>query len=305
MPWGTPNLESARFFYNAGIELNNGMELYSFGNYSDSKGDGSFFYRYPANGTIEMLRNADGSRYIPLEKFPGGFTPRFEGEVEDIGAAVGLRGATDGGFSYDVSVRHGSNEIDYRLFNTINPSYGVDSPTDFRPGSLTNTETQFQIDLVNELDIGTASPLVFAYGVSYLDEEYDVGQSGDLASYDAGPHALSDPFGFCTNEADFSARTPTTVAGGGAWTSSIGGLAAVAGDTIADLDCTNPDDPVYGVVGVGSNGFPGYSPAFSDKYTRDSYAVYGDISTDVNDRLFLQAAIRFEDYSDFGDELVR
>jgi hypothetical protein len=40
----------------------------------------------------------------------------------------------------------------------------------------------------------------------------------------------------------------------------------------------NRDDPVYQVVGVGSNGFPGFSPDFSEKYERDSYAVYGDIA---------------------------
>lgn len=304
MPWGQPNNEAARVFANAGIELNNGSEIYGWANYSASKGDGSFFYRYPGNGTIEYLREADGSFYSPLEKFPGGFTPRFEGEVTDIGGVLGYRGATDGGFSYDVSARMGSNEIDYRLFNTVNPSYGTDSPTDFQPGTLTNDEMQFQIDLANEIDIGTASDLVIAYGFSFLDEEYDVGQSSDVASYGSGPHALQDPFGFCTTEADFALRTPTTVAGGGAFTQSIGGQTAVAGNTIAGLDCTDSSDPVYQVVGVGSNGFPGYSPEFSDKYTRDSFAVYGDISTDVNDALFLQAAIRYEDYSDFGDELV-
>jgi len=77
MPWGQPNNEAVRGFVNAGYELNNGVELYGWGNYSKSKGDGSFFYRYPGNGTIEFLREADGSLYSPLEKFPGGFTPRF------------------------------------------------------------------------------------------------------------------------------------------------------------------------------------------------------------------------------------
>jgi iron complex outermembrane receptor protein len=99
-------------------------------------------------------------------------------------------------------------------------------------------------------------------------------------------------------------RTATTAAGGGVFGSSIGGAAAVAGNTIANLDCTDASDPVYTVVGVGSNGFPGYSPAFSEEYNRDSWAVYGDISTDVNDQFFIQAAVRYEDYSDFGDELV-
>jgi iron complex outermembrane receptor protein len=303
-PWGQPNTESVRLFYNAGIELNNGMELYSFGNYSDSEGDGSFFYRYPFNGTIETLRKADGEFYNPLQIFAGGFTPRFEGSIEDTSIAGGVRGSSDNGFTYDASVRYGKSEIEYRLFNTINPSFGVDTPTDFRPGALSNEELQVQIDLSNEFDVGMDTPLVFAYGVSYLDEEYQVQESNDAASYEAGPHALADPFGFCTGEADFADRTATTVAGEGEWASSIGGVAAVAGDTIAGLDCTNPDDAVYKVVGVGSNGFPGYSPAFSEDFTRDSFAVYGDLSTDVTEQLFVQVAVRYEDYSDFGDELV-
>jgi len=303
-PWGIPNSESVRTFVNAGFDLANGVQLYGWGNYSSSKADGGFFYRYPGNGTIEILREADGSEYSPLEIFPGGFTPRFEGEIEDVGATAGVRGETDGGFTWDVSARFGSDEIDYRLFNTVNPSYGPDTPTDFQPGALTNEEVQFQVDLVNEIDAGMASDVVIAYGFSYMDEEYDVGQSTQLASYDPGPHSLQDPYGFCTDEADPLLRTPTAAAGTGDWTSSIGGVTSVAGTAVAGLDCTDTSDPVYTVVGVGSNGFPGYSPEFSEKYTRDSYAVYGDISADVNDNLFLQAAIRFEDYSDFGDETV-
>jgi iron complex outermembrane receptor protein len=131
-----------------------------------------------------------------------------------------------------------------------------------------------------------------------MDESYDVGQSADVASYAAGPHALSDPYGFCDN------GVPTAVAGGGEFTESLGGVAAVAGNTIADLNCADPSDPAFKIVGVGANGFPGYSPEFSDKYDRDSYAVYGDLSADVTEQLFLQAAVRYEDYSDFGNELV-
>jgi len=196
-------------------------------------------------------------------------------------------------------------KIDYRLFNTINPSYGRASPTDFKPGVLENEELQFQVDLINEFDGGLASPVVLAYGVSYMDETYHVNQSPDVASWDAGPHALSDPYGFCEPDPlNPGMMMPTTVAGGGAWTTSLSGQAAVAGNTIAGLDCNDSSDPVFTVVGVGSNGFPGYSPAFSDNYNRDSYAVYGDLSADVSDTLYLQGAVRYEDYSDFGDELV-
>lgn len=288
MPWGQPNREHQMFFVNAGYDLANGMELYAFGNYGAIKSDGSFFYRYPGNGTIEDLRNADGSIYNPLEKFPGGFTPRFEGEIEDVSIAGGLRGNVTDSTTFDVSARFGSNEIDYRLFNTINPSLGPASPTDFRPGTLTNEEIQLQLDLSTEFDMGLAGPLVFAYGASYFDEKYDVGQSSDPDSYAAGPHAVADPFGLCNDDG-----TPTAA-----------GLAVTNAPADEPLDCANPSDPVYQVVGVGSNGFPGYSPEFSEEYTRDSYAFYADLSADVTEQLLLQGAVRYEDYSDFGDELV-
>ncbi|MEM6605832.1 MAG: TonB-dependent receptor, partial [Pseudomonadota bacterium] len=288
MPWGVPNREHQMLFINAGYDLSNGMELYAFGNYGLVESDGSFFYRWPGNGTIEDLRQADGSIYNPLEIFPGGFTPRFEGEVEDVSIAGGLRGNVAENTTFDVSARYGSNEIDYRLFNTINPSLGPATPTDFRPGTLTNEEFQIQLDMVTEFDVGLASPLVFAYGASYLDETYDVGQSSQPESYLAGPHAVADPFGLCNADG-----TPTAA-----------GMAATNAPADEPLDCANPDDPVFTVVGVGSNGFPGYSPEFSEEYTRDSYAFYGDLSADVTDQLLLQGALRYEDYSDFGSEVV-
>ena len=70
------------------------------------------------------------------------------------------------------------------------------------------------------------------------------------------------------------------------------------------LDCSNSSDPVYKVVGVGSNGFPGYSPAFSEEYNRDSVGFYAELGVDLSEDLFVQAAIRYEDYSDFGAETV-
>jgi iron complex outermembrane receptor protein len=288
MPWGIPNREHQMFFVNAGYDLANGMELYAFANYGAVQSDGSFFYRYPGNGTIEDLREADGSIYSPLDKFAGGFTPRFEGEVEDYSLAGGLRGSVGDATTFDLSARFGSNEIDYRLFNTINPSLGSASPTDFRPGTLANEEFQVQLDFATEFDVGLSTPLVVAYGASYMDESYDVGQSSDVASYEAGPHAVSDPFGFCNDDG-----TPTAA-----------GLAISNAPADEPLNCANPNDPAFTVVGVGSNGFPGFSPEFSDDYTRDSYAFYVDLSADITDKLLLQGAIRFEDYSDFGNETV-
>lgn len=283
-PWGQPNSSAARIFFNAGYEISESMKLYGFGNYSESEADGSFYYRYPNNGTIENLRLADGSIYSPLSIFPGGFTPRFFGEVFDLSFTGGVEGQFANDMTYDISGRFGSSEIQYTLKNTLNPSMGPDSPTSFRPGDLVNEELQFSGDFGKEFDMGLYSDALFAFGVTYMEETYDV-VGGDVDSYTAGPYAVQDPWNLCDG------ATPT-----------LAGAAAIANGST--LNCANSSDPVYRVVGVGSNGFPGYSPEYSGTYERDMYGAYVDLSADVTSDLFLQGAMRYEDYSDFGSELV-
>ena len=277
-PWGQPDTSGTRIFFNAGYALTAEMELYAFGNYSESEGSGNFYYRYPGNGTIEDIRLEDGSIWSPTEFFPGGFTPRFSGDVTDYSFVGGIKGMS-GDLGYDISGRYGYNDISYTLANTINPSMGNESPTSFKPGDLTNEETQIQADFTYDFN-----EYILAFGASYLDESYEISEGG-VDSYFAGPYATSDPWGFCDGDA-----------------ASAAGLAVIG--TGSTLNCADSDDAVYTVVGVGSNGFPGYSPDYSGTYSRDSYAVYTDISGDITDELFAQAAIRYEDYSDFGSEVV-
>ena len=285
-PWGQPESEAFRSFVNAAYPVSDLGELYGFGNYSYSEADGSFFYRYPGNGTIEYLRTEDGGLYSPLEKFPAGFTPRFFGSVIDYSAAGGFRGELDGGFAYDFYARYGRNEIQYTLKNTINPSLGPASPTVFHPGDLVSDEFGIGGDFSFAFDPGVfATPLTIAFGGEFRDEGYEL-VAGDEASVIAGPFAQGDPFGFCDGAAGAGA-TPTAA-----------GLAVIANGS--NLDCDNPADPVYTAVGVGSNGFPGYGDEFTGDFSRESSGVYVDVSTDVTSQLFVQLAARYEDYEDFG-----
>jgi iron complex outermembrane receptor protein len=50
-----------------------------------------------------------------------------------------------------------------------------------------------------------------------------------------------------------------------------------------------------------TNGFPGFSPQISGDFTRENYAVYVDGEWDVTDSILLAAAVRYEDFDDFGD----
>lgn len=63
------------------------------------------------------------------------------------------------------------------------------------------------------------------------------------------------------------------------------------------------NDPDTGrIVGlaVGSSGFPGYRPESAGAFSRSNWATYLDLETDVVENLTLAAAIRYEDFSDFG-----
>jgi iron complex outermembrane receptor protein len=284
-PWGQPNTSATRLFFNSGYTISDSMKLYAFGNYSASEGDGSFFYRYPGNGTIQDLRLEDGSLYSPLQKFPGGFTPRFFGDITDLSLVAGIEGEFSGGMTYDFSGRFGSNKIEYTLKNTINPSMGPDSPIEFNPGDLINEELQLSADFTQYFDMGFASDVLFAFGLTYMEESYELVE-GDEASYFVGDFSSADPFGFCTDDG----------------MATDAGVAVIANGS--SLDCADSSDAVYQAVGVGSNGFPGYSPEYSGTYERDSMGIYVDASTDVTDEFFIQGALRYEDYSDFDAEIV-
>ena len=61
----------------------------------------------------------------------------------------------------------------------------------------------------------------------------------------------------------------------------------------------------FGAPGLaaGSQVFPGYQPANEVNESRSSVGVYVDLEADITDRLTGSAALRFEDYSDFGSTL--
>ena len=66
-------------------------------------------------------------------------------------------------------------------------------------------------------------------------------------------------------------------------------------------------DTDYGLAeqgfGVGSNGFPGFQPGDAGSHKSSSIAAYIDLESNVTDRLLLGAALRYEDYKEFGDTL--
>tara|TARA_R110002096_G_scaffold320929_15_gene515036 strand:- start:9104 stop:11548 length:2445 start_codon:yes stop_codon:yes gene_type:complete len=247
--WGLPNREWYRVVYNAGLEVAENTEAYIFGNYGNSNQDGSFFYRDPVNnGAFARSAFQDGPDaiypdYSLTDRYPGGFTPRFFGNVVDYSVNLGLKGEFDSGLTWDLSGATGAGKVDYTLKNSINPSMGADSPTEFKPGVLVNSEQQINLDFsypwqVNGLD----GPINVAFGSEIRRETYEI-RPGDEASWQVG--------------------------------------------RLTDL-------------GVGSNGFQGFSPAQASKNSRHNVAFYLDVEADLSEDFQVGVAGRFEDFSDFG-----
>ena len=270
--WGQPNVNGDwKIFANFGVDLNENVTAYAFGNVAQREVEGGFFFRNPTNrsgvfagplvdpvtgaldpvngvasvlvGDLSVNDTGDCPAGIPLtgtnglipdatilaqvaadancwsfvELFPGGFTPRFGGELEDQSIVVGLKGEFDigTGLFYDVSYRYGMNDIAFFINNTINASLGPNTPTSFRPGGYTQTENAINVDMSYGLPVAAfASDLNIAFGFEYKDEEFDI-TAGDPASYEIGPlsapsSAYPNGQGFSSSSNGFGGFTPAS-----------------------------------------------------------------------------------------------
>ena len=124
------------------------------------------------------------------ETIPGGFVPRFGGDLRDFGISGGVRGLVEvgTGMTYDLSVTHGASRVDFFINNTVNASLGPNTPRDFTPGGQEQKETTVNADFGYLHDIGLESELSIAFGAEYRKETFDL-FAGDEASSALGPLA--------------------------------------------------------------------------------------------------------------------
>ena len=322
--WGQPDVEGdLKLLFNTALEFNENVEAYAVGTYAERQTTGGFFYRNPTNrggvyrgprvdengfevtqvagndtdetnddrfedvngdpiasgdifdsvrvgdldggtscvdgiplsGTNGLIQDADifgnvaadANCFAFTETIPGGFVPRFGGDLRDFGISAGVRGLIElgSGLTYDFSATHGQSRVDFFINNTVNASLGPNTPRNFLPGGQEQIETTLNADFGYLYDIGLASELSIAFGAEYRKETFDL-FAGDPASFALGPLANQ---GFSSS----------------------------------------------------SNGFGGFPNSSSN--SQDSIGTYLDLEADVTDQLTLQGAVRYEDFSDFGNTL--
>jgi iron complex outermembrane recepter protein len=154
--------------------------------------------------TLLALVQARADCFSFYEEFPGGFTPRFGGELEDGSATLGIRGALNDALRYDVSVRRGINEINFQLDQSVNASLGPQSPNRFSPGGYRQEETLISGHVFVEPATARGIDPLITLGAERREERFTI-IAGDAASYAQGPLAGQ---GFSGNANGFAGFQP-------------------------------------------------------------------------------------------------
>jgi iron complex outermembrane recepter protein len=308
--WGSSPGDGIKLFGNAGIDLaGDAAKLYLTVNYAESTANQSFNYRpsltatglvvndgtgTPAtrtnsrNGsfnTIYLTRCPTGNATCPAGGFvqdantfsfssiyPGGFTPRFIGDVEQWHGTAGVKGEVGGGLTYDLSATLARNSLSLSMTDSLSASFGPDSQTDFFFGDLIQREQTVNLDLAYPLEVGFASPITLSGGAEYRREEYEK-TVGDTQSYAAGPYA----------------RQP---------------LYVQVSPGVYQPALNSSGQQIVATQSPAASGYGGVSPAFAGKNDQDSYGFYVGAEADITEAFTMGVAGRYEDYSTFGSAFV-
>ena len=303
--WGTSPGDGYKLFVNAAIDVGAQSQFYLTGNLAHSETNQSFNYRPPVSQTGLVIDNGSGTpatttanrngAFAPIyltpcpaancaggfvndantfsftSIYPGGFTPRFIGKVDQAYGTVGFKGKTDTNFTYDLSATFARNSLDLSMTNSLSASFGRASQTSFQFGKLIQSEQTLNLDLTYPLNVGFASPITLSAGAEYRRERYEK-TAGDLQSYAAGPYASQVLYNLVPAG---EGGQPTYVATGTTATQS-----------------------------PAASGYGGTSPNFAGVSTQTSYAFYVGAEADVTRALTIGLAGRYENYNTFGGVVV-
>ncbi len=250
---GEAETEMTSLWANFSYELGESSELYAFGGFTAKEGESLGFYRPAADNRVWS------------ELYPEGVTPKLGSKSEDFSLAVGFRTEV-ADWALDASVVTGENRFEFSNAESLNASYGPDSPTSAYDGALIYSQTTFNFDAVTEVDLGFYYETSLAFGAEFRIDGF-AQEAGDEVTYARGDT-------YCAESVN-----PT---GDPAMTNCAGG------------DITTP----------GMQGFQGYSPEMAIDTDRNSFALYFDTETSITEDWLVAAAIRYEDYDDFGSTVI-
>jgi iron complex outermembrane receptor protein len=181
--------------YNAELPLGENATLYSFStlSYRDIKDARGASVAAPTGYGGQS--NTQGASVLP-QIYPGGFQAFRRIKEWDYQAALGVRTAL-AGWNFDLSTSYGKDNVELGAENTLNPSLGPTSPTEFFMGRQKQDLWVTNLDVSREYDVGLAKPLNIALGTEYRWERFQ-NIAGEPDSYRDGGYVIpvdDTPFG--------------------------------------------------------------------------------------------------------------
>ncbi len=299
--WGNPDIrDDITLFGNVGLDLGDDKEFYMFGNYSERDVEGGFYYRNPQNrGGVFTKDGANGGKQLLV------------GDADGVGQ--GIQCPT-------VNITSGNvlGQADYGLIADPNTPVGQNcfAFNEMFPGGYT---PQFGGNIVDTaLTMGTKGEIKGGF----LDEAlYDIsGSVGRSASTyylkntinpSLGPNQPADhnfqtgkyiqlekTFNFDISKLiEIGLDEPMNFASGLEWREesfeiTSGEKASWEAGPLADQGFS-----------IGSHGFKGFGPESQGTNTRRSVAAYIDTEVYFTEDFMMGGALRYENYSSFGDTL--
>ncbi len=252
--------------------------FYSFGDFGYKSGDlFGCFYR----------RSAQTDRFN-FDLYPNGFRPQMINKQTNIAFTGGIKGKL-GDWDFDFSNTFGTNTQRLGQFNTFNASLQSESPTVMNLGTHKFTQNTANFDLSRYYP-DFLYGLNIAAGAEFRIENYII-ERGQEESYAAGDAGV-----FTATEDNQQLIGPDGFP-----------LEGLNGNPIVD---DNGDPLILPFGGVSSypvlqyspncQCFRGFAPENEANEFRSVTGLYLDAELDVTDKWFVSAALRTEQYSDFG-----
>ncbi len=210
-----------------------------------------------------FFRSPGDNRTVP-ELYPDGFLPKILTKVDDTSLAVGYKAPINDNWDWDVSINRGRSKFGFEESNSVNVSWWYEP----KPGG----------------GIYAESPTKAKTGTLQFDQTtFNLDFRGTLQGVGGRPLYLGTGLEYRKDEYQIRAGAPVTYTYGRSDDRTV---------------------PILGQAGEtaqpGMQGFPGFSPNEAVDDGRHNYAAYLDVETNLSDRFLIGGAVRYEDYSDFG-----
>ncbi len=173
--WGyPPSMKAYNFLANAGIDLADGLEFYTFGSFAN-------ILKVAA---VNHVTARDDGNVRAL--FTDGINPFSRVRSKAATGAAGLKYTDDALGAFDLGVNYGRYWQKTRQTPHVNASFGTSSPIGYLMGRNRNELLNVSLDWVKDVPVGfLGEPLNISGGVAYRRERYE-NIAGERASYANG-----------------------------------------------------------------------------------------------------------------------